>query len=832
MPTMLNNLRITQRLTLLVALSLGVMVMASVPLVVDRVDGARAAAVVVRSASDARLVGAVIEDLQRERLLALGYVASERVSRDALVAQIQQTDDSRARARAELSSPYPPDLYALLSDPGPLHDMRQLVLRRTAAAEQVAQAYHAAVVALLDRLRLADQPGADLAGLRQTSALDTLLRLNEEVSQTDAALVMAAADPAAASELAVSAGLLAQVYHERFQQQGEPVHVAMLAAIEAGPSVQRVATVVVTLTRAGADAAAVPVEQGLPIAQGEAAARHSGQDSITRDIAVWASERTDQARAAAAAIIGVAVVLLIGVCWLGALVSRSVARPLRRVTLAATAVADLATRELRRVHDTDSDDGPPRLAAVMVRSADEIGELASAFNQVQATATLLMQQQVTTRRNVAVMYGNIANRTRSLVERQLARIDQLEREEADEERLAQLYQLDHLTSRLRRSAESLLVIAGRRDDGQLEAPAPLADIVRSAVAEIEGYQNVRLGRLPDVVIRAAAVPDLTLMLAELLENATSFSPPEALVDVSATLHSDCVLHIVDHGIGMPPGRLAEENQRLISPERLDIAPTTMLGLLVVGRLARRHAMTVRLLPPRPLVSPRRSSYRLLSPWAMPAFRRPPSGCCRALTRSPGRWYPENAPSQPAAGRAGRRRRSGRCCLPYRGQTSLGSTRRRGCPQRGRACPARCPLPRVQVALRPAPRMRRRKAEADYAAATLGRACGTRRHLVGSRMHRSSANRRRSALSWTPWFRAPLVPSPRRRRQCRCQTPVRRCGGRRLHRCPNQVPHGGRSDRSARPTPTTEVDFGGVVPASISQQRCASTPAPRTGSARW
>jgi signal transduction histidine kinase len=283
------------------------------------------------------------------------------------------------------------------------------------------------------------------------------------------------------------------------------------------------------------------------------------------------------------------------VVWLGTVVSRSVSRPLRRVTAAATAVANLAARELVRVTDVESDDHrPPRLTAVRVRSADELGELASAFNRVQATAALMMEQQVTTRRNVAVMFANIARRTGGLVARQLSQIEELERDEPDQRRLARLYRLDHLTARLRRSADSLLVVAGVRPDARIDAPMPLADVIRSAIGEVEGYRRVELGTVSNSVVTAAVVPDLILLLAELLENATAFSPPGTYVDISADVGGNGIVQIIDRGIGMLPQRLAEENLRLVTRERLDIAPTARLGLLVVGRLARRHGLRVRL----------------------------------------------------------------------------------------------------------------------------------------------------------------------------------------------------------------------------------------------
>jgi anti-sigma regulatory factor (Ser/Thr protein kinase) len=248
------------------------------------------------------------------------------------------------------------------------------------------------------------------------------------------------------------------------------------------------------------------------------------------------------------------------------------------------------------VADSDSPDpAPPKLAAVEVDSADEIGELAAALNKVQATAAMLLDRQVTSRRNVAVMFANIGRRTQNLAGRQLSLIEDLERNEPDPEMLARLYRLDHVATRLRRSADSLLVVSGTIEQVMSGEPVHLTDVVRSALGEIEGFQAVQFGQMPDVAVSSTLVADLRLLLAELLENATNFSPPGTPVRVSATLAVDeCAIFIVDHGIGMGPARLEEENRRLVERERLDLAPTTMLGLFVVGRLARRHGLTVRL----------------------------------------------------------------------------------------------------------------------------------------------------------------------------------------------------------------------------------------------
>ncbi|HEU4421284.1 MAG TPA: nitrate- and nitrite sensing domain-containing protein [Pilimelia sp.] len=305
------------------------------------------------------------------------------------------------------------------------------------------------------------------------------------------------------------------------------------------------------------------------------------------------------ATSAARIALGVVGLLLVATLVLAVAATRSIARPVQRLTRAATAVADLADRELARVSDVEGveEHQVPHLAAIDVSSHDEVGELAAAFNRVQTTATRLVERQMIMRRNVGLMFANVAQRTQNLVNRQLIIVDQLESDEKNKHLLSRLYQLDHLSTRLRRSAKNLLVVSGTRDDPRMSKPTPLATALRSALAEIEAYQRVQLGSICEGTVAPQLVSDLVIVLAELLENATTCSPPQSVVDVSAEMYSDmCEISIVDHGMGMPPEQLAEENRRLVERERLDIAPTGMLGLFVVGRLARRHGLTVELLP--------------------------------------------------------------------------------------------------------------------------------------------------------------------------------------------------------------------------------------------
>jgi hypothetical protein len=223
--------------------------------------------------------------------------------------------------------------------------------------------------------------------------------------------------------------------------------------------------------------------------------RRLAQDRIAREIASAADERSSSATAIAWGVSGGAGALLILVVFLGVTVSSSISRPLRRLTRAAGVVAELSGAELLRIADSESlDPAPPRLTAVEVDSADEIGELATALNRVQATAALLLERQVSNRRNVSVMFANIARRTQNLVGRQLALIDDLERNERNPELLQRLYRLDHIATRLRRSADSLLVVSGTIDQHCPAHRPSLAEIIRSSPGRDRGLPGGRARR--------------------------------------------------------------------------------------------------------------------------------------------------------------------------------------------------------------------------------------------------------------------------------------------------------------------------------------------------
>jgi signal transduction histidine kinase len=578
---MLGRLGIRQKLSLLLMIPLAAVVLTMVPFTSERVDDARAAAATARTGFAAREVGALIQTLQEERLISLGYLSLTALDRSALIAQSQTAIDTVSRLEAAAA-----ELDALTR-------VRQAVVGRAIATMAAYGAFRDASTALLDALRLINPPGVDAQGVGQLAALDALMRSNEDASSVGALLVAMAGQRDISRALLADAITAQEQHVHRFRELVRGEQAKLLDTVEGGQAGARMAALISRVSSPTTPASAELVSETLTAAVSYTGLRRLAQDRAAREIATLAERRATIAQATAVGVTAGAVAVFVIVVALGVTVSRSISRPLRRLTRAAAVVADLAQAELKRVADSDDPTpAPPKLAAVEISSADEIGELAVALNRVQATAALLLERQVTTRRNVAVMFANIARRTQNLVGRQLALVDDLERNERNPELLQRLYRLDHVATRLRRSADSLLVVSGTVDQFMSGAPTPLVDVIRSALAEIEGFRSVVLRDISDVTVSAGLVADLRLLLAELLENATNFSPPGTQVDVTATHDEDCWIEIVDHGLGMSPARLDEENRRLVDRERLDVAPTTVLGLFVVGRLARRHGLTV------------------------------------------------------------------------------------------------------------------------------------------------------------------------------------------------------------------------------------------------
>jgi signal transduction histidine kinase len=199
------------------------------------------------------------------------------------------------------------------------------------------------------------------------------------------------------------------------------------------------------------------------------------------------------------------------------------------------------------------------------------------------------------------MFVNLSRRSQTLIERLARTIDSLEQNEDDPERLYSLFSMDHMVTRMRRNSENLLLLAGHEGARKWSDPVSLADVGRAAVSEIEHYARVVLSVQPGIAVVGPAVSDVVHLLAELIENATLFSPTDTAVQVSgAELASGGVLvEITDKGIGIPEERLAEMNWRLRSTPVIDVTVSRHMGLFAVARLAERHNVQVRLRPASP-----------------------------------------------------------------------------------------------------------------------------------------------------------------------------------------------------------------------------------------
>ncbi|HEY9415412.1 MAG TPA: nitrate- and nitrite sensing domain-containing protein, partial [Pseudonocardia sp.] len=322
---------------------------------------------------------------------------------------------------------------------------------------------------------------------------------------------------------------------------------------------------------------------------------HTSESGLRADIRAISADQQAKARNTA----GVNSVILL-LCMLAAaavvyLTGRSMLKPLRVLRSAAL---DIADRRLPEAVAAMREGKAPdvKIEPVPVTTREEIGQVARAFDAVHGQALRLAAEQATLQAGVSSMFINLSRRSQGLVERQLRLIEQLERNEQDSEQLANLFQLDHLATRMRRNSENLLVLAGSDLAKRANQAVPVVDVLRAAVSETEQYQRVVVQTTPEVQIMGRAASDLVHLIAELLDNATNFSPPDTQVVVSSTRTPDgsVLMEIADQGVGMPGEDLISANNRLSGPAEVSVSTSRRMGLFVVGRLASRHGIGVRL----------------------------------------------------------------------------------------------------------------------------------------------------------------------------------------------------------------------------------------------
>ncbi|MFD3335791.1 nitrate- and nitrite sensing domain-containing protein [Streptomyces sp. NPDC058700] len=270
-------------------------------------------------------------------------------------------------------------------------------------------------------------------------------------------------------------------------------------------------------------------------------------------------------------------------------------------------------RDLRRLQKEAQEVSGVRLPSVMRRLAageqvdvvtevphlaygeDEVGQVGQALNTLQRAAVEAAVRQAELRRGVSEVFVNLARRNQVLLHRQLTLLDTMERRTEDTDELADLFRLDHLTTRMRRHAEGLVILSGAAPSRQWRKPVQLMDVVRAAVAEVEDYERIEVRRLPRLGVGGPAVADLTHLIAELLENATVFSPPHTAVQVlGERVANGFTLEIHDRGLGMNADALLDANLRLAETPEFELSDTDRLGLFVVSRLAQRQNVRVSL----------------------------------------------------------------------------------------------------------------------------------------------------------------------------------------------------------------------------------------------
>ncbi len=287
--------------------------------------------------------------------------------------------------------------------------------------------------------------------------------------------------------------------------------------------------------------------------------------------------------------------LALVVTWVS---SRSITRPLASLRAQAEDMAgSRLPRAVRQILDTPAGEDVviPDVTPIEVSSRDEVAEVAAALSAVQTSAIDLAVEQAVLRRNISDSYINLGRRNQNLLSRQLDFITQLERNESDPDTLEGLFRLDHLATRMRSNAESLLVLAGIEPPRQWSAPVKLTDVVRAALGEVEDYQRVVIRHLEPAALTGAVAADIAHLSAELIENALSFSPAEQQVEIKGRLTtSGYTLAISDNGYGMTAEEIARANRRLAGAESFTVAPSRYLGHYVAGHLATRMRVVVEL----------------------------------------------------------------------------------------------------------------------------------------------------------------------------------------------------------------------------------------------
>jgi signal transduction histidine kinase len=619
----LANWRVRWRLAAVIAVPTAIAAVLGGLTIYSDIRGASAAGRVQHLAQLNASVVQLTQALEDERDLSAGY-AADRSAGGAILAQLRAkeaaTDSAAATVENEalgvtVGDGYQPntvqDLNALISSLKTLHGIRQASSGTHFPASEVIRAYTNNVIEVANTFSASTGDGANDADLQSNvTTLGALLRVENELSLQRAILYAALNSP---SRTLGSQDLLSL-------NQADQQWVADKADFYASTSQAEQQNFNNTVSGPADDLAATQetlAEQIATATPDRPLTSHSGltatswydnmQSTIgqTRQVAdglvasITSRANALKSRATQGLLINglLALVLLLLVILVSTTITRSLIRPLRKLRSDALDVAGHRLPEMvRRLSQSEGADEGVDIEPIGVDSTDEIGEVARAFDQVHREAVRLAADEAMLRGNLNAMFINLSRRSQSLIERQLSLIDSLEQSEQDPGRLSSLFRLDHLATRMRRNSENLLVLAGHEVTRRWSQPVPLVDVLRAAISEIEQYERVVLNVQPGIVVVGQAVNDVVHLVAEIVENATTFSPEDTQVYVSGQPLSSggVLLDITDNGVGISDQEMSHANWRLDNPPVVDVAVSRRMGLFVVGRLAARHGVRVRL----------------------------------------------------------------------------------------------------------------------------------------------------------------------------------------------------------------------------------------------
>ncbi|HZD00269.1 MAG TPA: nitrate- and nitrite sensing domain-containing protein [Actinomycetes bacterium] len=611
---MLQNLQIRSKLAAILLVPLAAVIVLSSIGIGSRVNQAVKASRAQNVSQFAVTLTALVHELQKERSLAAGYVGGGKsTGYSDLAAQWEDVDRQVVVFAREARK-----LHLSGYDPQLRQELRDVVSELAKLDAQRQEINQNSDITVADTLTLYDKVIQDILSVNAEIAVGSG---NEKLLRTVSAFVALsrmkdATDLQRAYMNAVfSAGHFdaGQLQYHQFTRYVEaedlwraqfdgfatPAQRNLLGSTLAGPSVKR-ANAIRDIAIKGESSQKLDVDPGewYSVMGDKLNLLRQVEVRLSNDVVTGARDVKTSAQRDAL-IVGVGLLaVLIATIGLSLVIARSMVRPLRRLRQVAHEVADeRLPRVVERLQETPDLDRVTleHVSPVPVASKDEIGQVAAAFNSVHQVAIRVATEQAALRKSIADMFLNLARRSQALIDRQLELIDQLERNEADPDALDNLFKLDHLATRMRRNAEDLIVLSGAEPPRRWSQPVPLVDVVRAALAEVEDYQRVELLPIDDIGVAGHAVSDVVHLLAELIENATSFSPPGTKVQVAGQpVSNGYVLEIEDRGLGMSDEELVEANERLANPPLIDFALSRMLGLFVVGRLAERYGIRAQL----------------------------------------------------------------------------------------------------------------------------------------------------------------------------------------------------------------------------------------------